>query len=98
MTPTPPQDHRAHSCRVYSRVAGTIVILIPCIVLAGWITDNETLKRIQPGLTAMNPVTAVNFILAGLSLYLLQGKGANARWAARALGGVIALVGLLSLG
>ncbi|MDQ3814670.1 MAG: methyl-accepting chemotaxis protein [Armatimonadota bacterium] len=46
----------------------------------------------------MNPVTAVNFILAGVSLWLLQGEQADARHAvAQLFGGIITVVGLLAL-
>ncbi|MBK6584103.1 MAG: PAS domain S-box protein [Gammaproteobacteria bacterium] len=43
-------------------------MLVGTLVLAGWILEIDTLKRVVPGLVSMNPVTAIAFILAGLSL------------------------------
>jgi len=39
-------------------------------VFAGWLFKVELLKRIMPGLVAMNPTSALAFILAGTSLAL----------------------------
>ncbi len=41
-----------------------------CLVLTGWATGIETLKRIHPDLVAMNPVTACCLIAAGASIWL----------------------------
>jgi PAS domain S-box-containing protein len=41
-------------------------------VLLGWILQLDPLKRMVPGLVAMNPLTAVSFIIAGVSLLLLR--------------------------
>ncbi len=51
-------------------VAG--VIVLPCLVLAGWQFDIAFLKGIFPSSAAINPVTAILFILSGLSLYCLR--------------------------
>ncbi|MBK7729487.1 MAG: hypothetical protein IPJ33_13625 [Gammaproteobacteria bacterium] len=45
-----------------------VAMLVGTLVLAGWILEIDTLKRVVPGLVSMNPVTAIAFILAGLSL------------------------------
>ena len=60
------------SLRSGARAANVLVLLIPCVVLAGWTFDIEPLKRVVPGLVAMNPATALAFILAGTSLWLLR--------------------------
>jgi hypothetical protein len=52
--------------------AGVITIIVACLVLVGWILSIDVLKRILPGLVAMNPITAIAFILAGVSLLLLR--------------------------
>ena len=40
--------------------------------MVGWTLDIGVLKRILPNLVAMNPVTAVSFVMAGVSLFLLR--------------------------
>ncbi len=84
--------------------ANILVLLIPCLVLAGWMFDIESLKRVAPGLVAMNPATALAFILAGASLWLLRDKPASEPAArtrllliARALAALVVLIGLLRL-
>ena len=66
----------------FSRWDGWLVALGGGIVLLGWSLGNEMLMRILPGLVAMNPVTALGFILAGTSLagyWLAETKPAY-RW------------------
>jgi signal transduction histidine kinase len=69
-------------------------------VLAGWALGNEPVKRLLPGLVAMNPLTALCFVLSGLGLFCLtrrtgvKSRGALA-WGGRLAGIVIAGVGVL---
>ena len=58
--------------RKFSFLLNKIVILIPCLVLIGWQFNIGLLKSILPELVAMNPFTAVLFILSGISLYLIH--------------------------
>lgn len=56
------------------------------------------LKRILPNLVAMNPLTAVSFVLAGGSLLLgREGGGRGARGIAAGLALLVCLVGLVKL-
>ncbi len=82
-----------------SQAASAIAILVGCLALVGWTFDVETLKRVFPGLTAMNPTTAVAFILAGASLRLLRDEHADQkrRRIAQGCAFAVALVGLLKL-
>lgn len=48
------------------------VVAVAVIVLLGWIFHIETMKRIVTGLTSMNPVTAICFVMAGYTLWLLK--------------------------
>ena len=94
-----PNPRRAVALKWYARAASILLMLLPSVVLVGWIIGDETLKRIHRGFVAMNPLTAVDFILAGVALWLLHREGGGGRHAfARVLGGVIALTGLLALG
>src|ERR1044071_7761132 len=54
-----------------AHLAAVIPIAIGVLVLIGWSANIETLKRIVPGLVAMNPITAIGFILLGASLTLI---------------------------
>lgn len=58
-----------------TRVFAIIVIAIAVLVLWGWQQDIVFLKHILPEMVAMNPTTAVCFILCGSSLLLCQQKG-----------------------
>jgi PAS domain S-box-containing protein len=77
--------------------------MIGAVVLLGWLADWEVCKQVLPGMAAMNPVTAVCFMLSGASLWLLQ-QGEAASIAGpklqviRACAIVVGLVGLLQLG
>lgn len=78
-------------------VAAVLSMLTGVAVLAGWASDVEVLKRIQPGLVAMNPVTALAFTSCGSALLLwhLQGKS-RPLWP-RLLSGWVLLAGFSRL-
>jgi hypothetical protein len=70
------------------------------VVLCGWIFDCYILKRILPGLVAMNPVTALGFILAGISLLCFWrsgGSGQSATVLGRTFAVVLVGIGVLKL-
>ena len=81
------------------KAASAIAILIGCSVLVGWTIDVDVLKRILPGLVAMNPTTAIAFVLAGMSLWLLraQNTASRLRRIGQGLAFAVALVGLIKL-
>ena len=85
--------------KVISLTASIAVILVGCLVLVGWMLDIETLKRVLPGLLAMNPIAAIAFILAGVSLRLLRTERGDQRRLRIAQGCAfaVAMVGLLRL-
>ncbi len=80
-------------------VASVFAFIVGSLVLCGWALNLEALKRIFPRLVAMNPTTAVAFLLLGLSLWLSpsESTGQKARLAAILCAGLVALVGLLKL-
>lgn len=81
------------------KAASAIAILVGCSVLVGWTLDVDVLKRILPGLVAMNPTTAIAFVLAGMSLWLLRAQttASRLRRIAQGLAFAVALVGLIKL-
>lgn len=62
--------------RQWGRIATVITIAVPCTVLIGWTFGIESLMRILPGLVAMNPVTALTFIVLGAGLAALRQRAA----------------------
>lgn len=83
-----------------------LAIAAGLLVLLGWAADVEPLKRILPGLVAMNPATAVLFVLAGASLWLQRPRAAGGMTGharaqhriARLLAGLVAVSAALILG
>lgn len=74
-----------------SRLGANIALAIGVLVLVGYALNHETLKSVIANAVAMNPLTAICFILAGISTQtLLTGK---ASW--RRLGAVLAVFILL---
>lgn len=62
---------RSFDARIFGfdRAASVIAALIGILVLIGWTLDVEFLKRLMPTLVAMNPVTAVCFIVLSVSVW-----------------------------
>jgi hypothetical protein len=82
-----------------ARAASVIPLVMGFLVLFGWWQDIELFKRIIPGYIAMNPATAIGFILLGTALALWL-PDPPAKWR-RQLGAVLAAlaasIGLLRL-
>jgi signal transduction histidine kinase len=81
----------------YSLLACAVVTLIAVLVLAGWLLGVEALRTVYPGLVAMNPVTAVCFLLlaVGLQRAITVARGGLLPAMATA---VVAIAGLRLLG
>ena len=96
---TQPNPRLIPALRACSRAASVIAVLVGGFVLGGWLFDVEALKRIFPDLVAMNPTTALCFILAGAALWLSQTGEADRRrlGIAQGMAGIISLVGLIKL-
>ncbi len=74
---------RLASLRAVSRATSLFVLSAGCLVLLGWQLDLGALKSVLPGRVAMNPLTALGFILAAASLWLLQESSSEPARAAR---------------
>ncbi len=87
-------------CRLFSKSAGFVAGLVGSLVLVGWLFDCAVLKSVFPSMVPMNPATAVNFILAGLALWLLHSadRHSRARRIGCWMGLLVATMGLIKLG
>ncbi len=66
--------------RLVSKAASVAAVGVSCVVLLGWTLDLDALKKVFLGKVAMNPGgTALGFLLAGVSLWLLQSGRATER-------------------
>ena len=79
-------------------IAASFSSIFGIAALVGWATGVEALKRVLPGMVAMNPMTAILFFLAGLSLWgqradVMPGRQRAARW----LAAIVLLVATLKL-
>ncbi|HEV3408718.1 MAG TPA: PAS domain-containing protein, partial [Chthoniobacterales bacterium] len=87
--------------RFTSRFCAVIVILLGGAVLVGWVLGFEPLKRILANLSAMNPVSACAFIIAGVALLHVQARASAGRaWRAAVtmlLSALVVLVGATKL-
>jgi PAS domain S-box-containing protein len=92
-------SRRVISLKSGSHALTVCVLLIPGVVLLGWALHVETLKRILPGLVAMNPVSAVCFLLLGASLWLAGPEPGTQkrRQRGRACAAAVLLISLLVL-
>ncbi|HUR41926.1 MAG TPA: GGDEF domain-containing protein [Verrucomicrobiae bacterium] len=69
------QQARVPTSAVYRSItpgAVAIVATTAFVVLTGWAIENDYLKRIVPGLVAMNPLTALGFLGAAAALWRLN--------------------------
>ena len=91
--------HSVFSLRSLSQAGSATAIVVGLLVLVGWISDIPSLKSVLPSLAAMKPNTALAFILAGVSLWLLQREqtSQSTRRIGQACAAVVALVGMLTL-
>ena len=82
-----------------SRLACSLAILTGGLVLAGWLLDIAALKSVFPGLVTMKANTALAFMLAGGSLWLLQREPTTRLRLriARAAALLVILIGFLTL-
>ncbi len=92
------------ACKSLSRAAAVIVIVVGFLVLVGWILDIAPLKSVIAGWATMKVNTAVGFVVAGVALWLAQteptdqSRKPQRRAIAQCCGGIVALLGVLTLG
>jgi PAS domain S-box-containing protein len=94
-----PTSSLVQSLRLYARVAAELVAILGAAVLVGWALDLELLKAAIPGHVTMTANAALAFLLAGSSARLLcsERTGHQLRFAAKAVGVLVAVIGLATL-
>ncbi len=78
--------------RKYILFSGITAIVIAALVLTGWQFGIETLKTFIPGVTPMNPVTAITLILSGTWIILFTRQELKYR---NVIAVIVSVVGLL---
>lgn len=83
----------------YIRVICVLLITIPSLAWMGWIFNIEILKRFIPGITPMNPVTAICFVALSVGLYLVRNEHISKeyRLISQILGGLVGVIGAVIL-
>jgi two-component system, sensor histidine kinase and response regulator len=83
----------------FSKIAAFIAVATGLVALVGWLFDVEFLKNLlHPRRVAMNPATAIAFILCGTSLWLLRTeRSARGYLTGNLCAAFVTLVGLLIL-
>jgi PAS domain S-box-containing protein len=72
-TPEPGSGRLAVLLR-WSKYFAIFILVVGILVLAGWTWNIDFFKRPIPHLTAMNPLTALNFLFAAASFLLFSGN------------------------
>jgi diguanylate cyclase (GGDEF)-like protein/PAS domain S-box-containing protein len=90
----PVQPKPSHGVEWLCLICAFCSIAVGSLVLFGWSRDIEILKRLSPGLVAMNPATALCCMLAGLAVAFHHFR---MRRTACALGVAVASIGLAKL-
>src|ERR1051326_2032637 len=80
LLPLPQSGPRPAAPGPVPRLATAVGVVVPCLVLAGWALNVVTLKNVFPGQPQMVPNTALAFILASVSLWLLRTEESAGRW------------------
>jgi two-component system NtrC family sensor kinase len=84
--------------RVLPAVAAIGVGVCALLVLTGWLLEIEFLKSLlHPGRVAMNPVTALCFILCAVSLWMMRDEQHRHMRIVRGLAAAVVLIGALRL-
>ncbi len=96
-----PNTRLKEALKSFSRFDGKLVGLAGGAVLLGWMLGNEVLMRVVPGFVAMNPLTAICFVVAGVSLACFWSSERSPSrlklGVGQALSGVLVIVGVLKL-
>lgn len=97
--PVSPKQSVLTALNVFANTVAVAISATGFIVLIGWQTGNTYLTSIVPGLASMKVNTAVGFVAAALSLWLICKSNPSNRElkAGRVFAVVVAIIGLLTL-
>jgi signal transduction histidine kinase len=86
--------------RLIPPAASGVAICVSCLVLTGWAVNLSALRSVIPGQPQMVPNTAITFILASGSLWILWREKRNQRvsFVAWICAAAVILIGLLTIG
>jgi hypothetical protein len=92
-------SHFLSILRSYVKVASIVTFGVGLMVMFGWFFGIPALKSFLPGVPAMRFNTALSFLLAGSSLWLLQNEEAShaKKRIGWALAGLVLLISLVTL-
>jgi len=68
----PQEGHQADRFRFIPMAASAIGVGVACLVLTGWAMNLSALRSVVPGQPQMVPNTAITFILASVSVWMLS--------------------------
>ncbi|HEY4083510.1 MAG TPA: GGDEF domain-containing protein [Burkholderiaceae bacterium] len=85
------------ACHRFARGAALALLAVGVVVLIGWMWNIEILRSVIPGLVPMNPVSAICFMLAGVTLFNSGGASARRSPLAVACAVLVLCVGALRL-
>jgi hypothetical protein len=68
------ESRDVRNCRVFSYAVSVTATFAGILTLLGWIFGVARLTSVLPDWTPMQPNTAVCFVLAGVSLWLIRGR------------------------
>ena len=84
--------------KAIAKQASVVLVGIALLALLGWALNIEIIKGFYPGLSVMNPTTAVMFVLSGVALWFFCAEPFNAQgWLVWGGGAIVALLGGLKL-
>ena len=81
----------------WSPVLVYVVLMVATLVLAGWLLQLDFLKRVIPGVVAMNPLTALLFILTSVAFLLQRSSQSLYRTLGRGVAMVVILVATVKI-
>lgn len=83
---------RAKSSEQLPKIIAIILAFVCLLVLFGWFQGIEVLKSLVPGRTAMNPVTALLFLVTGFSLFCLNSTSKQAKLIGQGLALIVLMI------